>query len=709
MSRSARRGAAASAAPRPDSGPFFELSAPIPSIARWASPAAYVVMVLYAALLLFMIAGPHRIGDIFTESDFYGSYGLGARALLHGHLDPARYGVVGPVYELLLAAAGLIVRDFFVAAELLALVSMTATLWLWFRIVRARAGALAGVLTTLLLAANPQFFRYGYAATTDAPALALTAGALALLLVRPAGPRAALAAGLVAGLAFLTRYNAVVLLPAGVVAVLAGWCGTERPLRLRTALTFAGGCLAPVVPWVAFSLLSGARFHVMLHYNIAYEVFAHARGIPWDTYERTMESQFPTPWSVFARDPSAVVSRICFNIFDHMRLDVLEVAGKPLALAALAGAALSARGGGLARLNAVWLSALLFFLALAPAFHSERYSLAVLPAWVALGALAFSTPALALVVRAGAHRVWLKPALALLVLVPTVQEAIVFQQRALSQLPVEVREAAREAKPLLHPGDRVYARKPHFAWQAGLIGNAFPFVDSLSQLAAAARRDGVRWLYFSWPEAEMRPQFMYLLDTTSAVPGLTPRVVTEHHPAVLYEIGPEFGRDPAWMNDPWQVAVHRARAMIAIDQTDWRSRVVVATEEQRHGRWEQAQPLLDEAIARAPNDPDALLALADNQVHLGRAAAAGELYARVESLRPGNPRTRIGAGWAALLGGDPQEAARLWRPTVTYVDDPGTLQRMLELFTAVRDPDAVAEVRARMRSVGMPAGTESAP
>jgi tetratricopeptide (TPR) repeat protein len=229
-------------------------------------------------------------------------------------------------------------------------------------------------------------------------------------------------------------------------------------------------------------------------------------------------------------------------------------------------------------------------------------------------------------------------------------------------------------------------------------------VDSLSQLAAAARRDGVRWIYFSWPEAEMRPQFKYLLDTTSAVPGLTVRVVTTNHPAVLYEIGPDFGRDPAWLSDPWQVALHRARAMVSIDQRDWRACMVVANEEQRLGHWEAAQPLLDAALRGAPNDPDVALALADNLVHMGRYAVASELYARVEHDQPGNPRTRIGAGWAELLAGHTQEAARIWRPMVTLVDDQGTLDRMLALYTSVNDAAAVAEVRGRMRALGMHAG-----
>jgi len=158
---------------------------------------------IFAAALLAFIAGPHKVGDVFTESDFYGAYGPGAVALQHGHIDPARYAVVGPVYEMVLATAGFLVRDLFLAAGLLSAAAMCATLLLWERIVRRRAGALGGHCSRwCLLASNAQFFRYGWAATTDALALAVQAGALALLFSGPAPPRRVALAGVVAGLAF---------------------------------------------------------------------------------------------------------------------------------------------------------------------------------------------------------------------------------------------------------------------------------------------------------------------------------------------------------------------------------------------------------------------------------------------------------------------------------------------------------------------------
>jgi hypothetical protein len=66
-----------------------------------------LAIALLGVALLAMVLGPHRVGDYMTETDFYGQYAQGARLIQHGHLEPARYGVVGPGYELALALAGL--------------------------------------------------------------------------------------------------------------------------------------------------------------------------------------------------------------------------------------------------------------------------------------------------------------------------------------------------------------------------------------------------------------------------------------------------------------------------------------------------------------------------------------------------------------------------------------------------------------------------
>jgi tetratricopeptide (TPR) repeat protein len=648
-----------------------------------------LVVALLLVALLAMVLGPHRVGDYMTETDFYGQYAQGARLIQHGHLDPARYGVIGPGYELALAAIGLVVRNLFLAAGLLSAISISLALLGWAALLRRRADARTALGAALFIATNATFFRYGTSVTTDAFALAMQAAALHVLLARP-GLRAAAGAGVLAALAFLTRYNAGVLLPAGLLAIAAGGALQER--RGRAALLFAAGFLLPVLPWVIYSFTRGTGVTFQLHHNIAYEVFARAQGIPWDTYQRTLQPQFHSLADVIARDPGAVASRMLFNLYDHLRLDAVSLLGWPLALCAVLGLALGLADGTLRRLWPLAPAWALLFLALVPAFYSERYSLALLPFYATAAAWLFASPRFALVLQRG-PRTWLKPALALLPLASALAATVQLQARVLDQLPVEVLDAAQTLRALARPGDRVIARKAHVAFYSGVESAPFPFVGTLPDLADYARAQGARWLYFSWPEAETRPEFWYLLDTTAVIPGLTPRRVTARHPAVLYEIGPDFGRAPAWAANDTLMRLHLARAHALVHPDEWLpyGRAALA-----FGRLAQAREAFERAAVLQPRDAALQLAIGKVCVRLGDLAAGLAAFERAEALEPSNVDARIGRGWALLFAGRPQEAATAWRPVVALTRDSDTLRRMIELYQALGDRETEARARASL-------------
>ncbi len=703
MSRATRPAAALS----PARGPAFALHAQAAAAWPWLGWASWAVVAAYALAALAMALGPHTVGDVFTETDFYGSYGPGARALLQGHLDPAHYGVVGPMFEFLLAGFGLVIHDLFTAAELLAVIAMTTTLGFWRSLLMRRANAAVALIALLFIAGNAQFFRFGWSVTTDAPALALQSAALwALFGARDsaASLRRVAGAGVLAGLAFLTRYNSVALLPAGIIALALGWDGTEPGTRLKRALAFAAGFVAPVAPWMAWSATHGGAVRFQLHHNIAYEVFAKPKGIVWDVYERDMEPLFPTPWSVLARDPVAVISRMFFNLFDHLRLDAFggekhtTLTGAPFALAAIAGAFLIGKDGLWSRLRPVLFAMLWLFLTLVPAQHSERYSLAVLPAWALCAGVLFASPRFA----SAWSGVWFKLLLVPIVLYPGLRETQVFSARVINQLPVEVLDAARQIKPFVHPGEKVLARKPHFAWYAGLTPLTLPLSDTLSQWGDAARQTGARWLYFSWPEAQMRPRFEWLLDSTSVAPGLTVRGATEHWPAVVYEIGPDFGQEPAWIHEDEQVALHRARARALTNDHDVEARAYLAMHEFSAGNHEAAQRYIDQLLSLAPDDLDVLVLAAENRLQLKDPDGALTYYERAERVKPGTAEVQLGYGWVAAMKGDDARAAQFWGPVVRASADPVTLQRMMITFSRVGDGAHLAEAREMLQSLGGP-------
>jgi hypothetical protein len=694
-------GTRSATAPR---APRFTLDAAATPDNRLLFWLGWLVIAAYGVAVAAMAIGPHQVGDVFTETDFYGAYGPGARMLQRGILDPARYTVVGPVFEVVLAGVGFLVGDLFVAAEVISGVAMVVALGFWHSLVARRLGAFAALLVVAFMATNPQFFRYGWAVTTDALALALQAAAIWTLFGAPDATaegritRRMFVAGLLAAFAFLTRYNSIALLPAGLLVLAFGWNGLPVGERARHAFFFLLGFLAPVVPWIAWSATHGGAMRFQLHHNIAYEVFARPKGIVWDVYAHEMEGQFPTPWSVIARDPVAVVSRMLFNVGDHVRLDALKLIGLPLAAAAVAGFVLAWRGRVLGRLTPMLVTGAFLFLSLVPAFHSERYSMAVLPIWALLAAWAFASPKLAL----SAGGVWLKLPLVPVILLSVLTTTRAFAERTVNQLPVEARDAAEKVRPFLRPGDKVMARKPHFAWYAGLQALTLPLSDSLSQWADAGRRMGARWLYFSWPEAEMRPRFEWLLDTTSAAPGLTVRAATQHWPAVVYEIGPDFGREPDWLTNDTLAAVHRARARVLTDDHNVQARVFLAMHEFSARNHEAAQVWIDQLLRLHPEDPEVLMLAAENRLQLQDPDGAMGYFERYERLRPGSAEAQVGRGWVAALRGDERLAAQLWAPVAGATEDVTTLRRMGVAFARTGDMERLALVRERLVAIGAP-------
>jgi tetratricopeptide (TPR) repeat protein len=682
--------------PRPSAGPAFTLHGPPAVGERETRVATWLAGALAAALAVALLAvalGPHRIGDYSTETDFYGAYADGARAIQQGRLDPARYGVVGPGYEVALALVGLATRDLFLAAELISVAASVATLLLWFHLLARRGNARLALIAALFVAVNPHFVRFGYTASTDALALALQAGALHLLLATT-GVRTAALAGLVTAAAFLTRYSAVVLLPLGLLVAAAGGRAAagdpvHRPAQRREALVFAAAFLLPVGLWLGFAISRGAGPASQLHHNLAFEVFARDRGIGWDEYQRDLQPGFGSLADVIARDPGAVARRLALNVATHLRDDGRRLLGWPTAACAALGLLLAANGAGLRRGWPLAAAGALTFLAFVPVFHSERYSLAVLPFYATAAAALFASPRFALAL--GGRRP-LKPLLAALPLALAAGASVDLQRRILAQQPTEALELANTLRALARPGDRVIARKPHVAWLAGVGAVGFPFADSLAALAAHARSQGARWLVFGFGEAETRPALRHLLDTTGVVPGLSPRRATAARPAVLYEIGPAFGLPPAWYASDTRVALHDARADARASPRDARAQLRAGAIELGLGELADARGHLERAADLAPDDVDILLPLGETLLRLGEARLAALAYGRAEQLAPGRVDARIGRGWTSLLAGRDREAAELWRPVIGATRNRPTLERMLALYRSLGDRAAEAEV-----------------
>lgn len=535
---------------------------------------ALAVVVAFAACVIAVNLGPHRVGGLDAETDFYGGYAPAAADLLHGRLLmsggrlPSVYGFVGPLYPALLALATLLVRGEFPAALLLSCAAAIATLLLWRSLLRRHLGPAAGLAVVVLLATNGVFFRQAYWVTTDAVAVALQSLALWLLLSGRGERHMAFAAGAAAALAFLTRYTSAWLLPAGIVALASiGQAPGRRALATRWA-AFLGGFAALALPWIAFARAHGGS--VQFHQLLLFDLYSTREGMNWDDFlAKVWPRYMDHPWRIYEVDPGGLIRHLAGNLVAHVKEDTQRLTGAPLMVAAAVGVLVAAvrrdRFALLIAQAAAW-----SYLALVPAGYNDRYALAVLPGYTALAAFAIAgVPAW----RPRARWLQVASALALVAIgVHAARASVRLQATVLEQQPLEALECARVLRTLARPGDRVIARKPHTGWLAGIGTEPYPASDDLASLADAAQHGRARWLYLSASEALLRPRTSFLLDTTAVVPGLTRRafsVVPMHmhdgfawtRIGILYEIGPGFGREPEGFESSAVRSLHTLRGL----------------------------------------------------------------------------------------------------------------------------------------------------
>ena len=651
---------------------------------RWVTLAGRAALAIGCATVLAMALWGHPVGDYHAESDFYGGYAAGARLIQHGHIEPGRYPVVGPLYEFALALFAFPSRDLFLAAKLLSALAACATLALWFVLLRRAAGATAALWGVALLAANLVFFRYGYSASTDMLALFLSSAAL-FALVAARGSRAPLFAGALAALAALTRYSAVVLLPAGLVAIALR--PREGVSRARQIAWFVAGFVVVAGPWI---VLASAAGHVpgapLLQFFSFYANPSSDRSVQ-DLGAATPDSlrAYRSLGDLLRHDPASLLRGVLRNIPEHLALDARNLIGWPIAILAVLGipVALLSRAG--RALAPVWLAGALQFLALAPVFHSERYALPLVPVELSLAALALAWP-----------RAWVGAVAGVLAVGYSVRASTQYQLAIYSQLPTEVVSAGRALAHAAEPASRVLSRKGHIGYYSGVPVVALSRLATLADLGDYARANRADFLYYSWYEAQLRPEFAYLLDTTSAVPGLSVVHATERKPSVLYRIGPDFGAGPAWSRDEFERQLHLARALVDVlpAAQGVAHRVTLAVDALERDRPDVALALVEDAL-RARDDHALAWEVKGHALErLGRLEPAIQAYRRSVALEPANTETQVWLGWALMKHGEDTEAARVWTPTITRTKNVPALRAMESLFRKLGNSAEAEAARA---------------
>lgn len=326
------------------------------------------------------------IGDYGVETDFYGDFVPTAKRWMDGE-PSVMSGFRGPFYYLVLGVLGSLFRDYFLIGKLISVFSAGVGLRITGGLLRRFWTPKVGVYGTLFIVANPVFLEYTYRACTDMLFWLLFTASLALLFSGdPHRMRSWMFAGVLAGAAWLTRYNGGVLVPAAMLIALV----TFRPLPrgIRPAMGFLVAWLLVIAPWSLYLWSqTGDPFWNRAFQNVAMEIYpsSASQGNQGNFMSEVGFASLIEVWEVYPAQFFQVVST---NLFEHLWQDIKKLVGIGWAGAALLGVLAGRRRWIRKELAGFFLVAVLMYTILLPVFYNQRFMLPLLLWWAfAVGVL----------------------------------------------------------------------------------------------------------------------------------------------------------------------------------------------------------------------------------------------------------------------------------------------------------------------------------
>ena len=610
------------------------------------------------------------IGDYGVETDFYGDFVPTARRWMDGQ-PSVMGGFRGPFYYLVLGLFGSLLRDYFLVGKLLSVLGAGFGLRIAGGLLRRLWTPEVGVYGTLFIAANPVFLEYTYRACTDMIFWLLFTSSLALLFSGETHRmRSWILAGILAGTAWLTRYNGGVLVPTALLVALI----TIRPLSrgVRPVLGFLAAWVLVIAPWSLYLWAqTGDPFWNRAYQNVAVEIYpsSASKATQGNFMSEVGFASLFEVWSVY---PSQFLRVIAANSFEHLWEDVRKLVGMGWAVAALLGVAAGWRSWVRRETVGFALVAVLVYTSLLPVFYNQRFMLPLLLWWAAavgvlggvvgqrLGLLAEKAPG-------RVSRLFLQ-GLVVLVLGLFVVWSTHTQLRESTDLDgnksgateiLKLAEALEGSGVVFNDLTPIAARKPHIGYYLGA-----PVISIPLGTTEALRESGAHYLLVSGAEVNWSTSLRPLLvpEDLSKIPKqlaflarvLIPVGDDQFRVAALYAL-----KDPKPWRPPTRQAPKRDTSVIKGMSRIDSLRLRLA---RWYLLWDPAvsvDPLIRLMSKEAGQHVETLLLKGDSRLSDRDAAGALDLYNRILEKDPENNPAVLRLATVHLLEGDLEEYGRL--------------------------------------------------
>ncbi|MFC1854060.1 ArnT family glycosyltransferase [candidate division CSSED10-310 bacterium] len=496
----------------------------------------FLLILAYGALFHFTAETSHLIGNYESETDFYWTYVPDAKALSSGEMSFSTLLYKrGAFYFLILAILKPLFRDWFIAGRFLSLFSACFCLILGYHLVRTLFGQTTGWLCFLALASNFIFQRHSYEVGYDMFNLMLLLISLSLVFAKKRSPARIFIGGFIGGLAFLTRFNMVILLP---FFIFTGFSG----LRLRAydyyrSLSSAAGFLVVYGSWMVNNVLRTGKFYSEISLLTMVRDFHHFKS--GSTGVDSAATEFfrsnSSLLDLFMLDPFLFMKKWIYGIGVYIYQDINLVLGIPITVMIVVGIGLL-RFSKLDKAQIRLLIFLVFSVLILGLSHFElRFSLAHLLIYMILAV----HPLGSLIARtSGSIRGILYGVLVFFILIIGCLNfrlsLFAMQAGPAEILPI----AAHIRENSQYKNMTITARKPHIGYYADLPW--FPLhmspVDQIQTpelLAHWAVKNKIKLLYWSEIEHHVLPNLRFL-DKVTLHGAWQPVIYSKK--AVLYEL-----------------------------------------------------------------------------------------------------------------------------------------------------------------------------
>ncbi|MBK9334699.1 MAG: glycosyltransferase family 39 protein [Ignavibacteria bacterium] len=454
------------------------------------------------------------IGDYGVETDFYVAYVTQAKELLKGNLIIDQYR--GPVYQIFLAVAGIFFKsDYYSAGKFLNVLCASISLLFISKIINSIFNRNGALFVVLLVAVNQIFWRYTYEPGTDMLFLVFYTSALYFLLSsKDLNPRNLLIAGILTGLAYLTRYTGISLILLTIIIFAFHFYKMKRNIsneNINQRNKFLKPILSYIIPvflilsaWGFISYQSTGYFFYNYNYqNTAYTVYK-PDTMSKDEWTSKHQNTFDSMSDVVFRDFGAFAKRISKNFVTYFTKDIFRFFPKYIGVLAGLGLIIFLLRFKFhsAAEKYFFVASLIFYFQILLIFYSERFSLPLLPFYCFLIVQLFAQKFL--------QRFNLK--IRNLKLFTIILFALVFlsfytsyniAKKDINNVPVEILAVKDNVEKLNEEsiaGKSVMARKPHIAYYLNMNYVVMPYAENYLEFIQIVKNSNADYVFVSEKE-----------------------------------------------------------------------------------------------------------------------------------------------------------------------------------------------------------------